>query len=179
MTIHAIRHLITPWNRQGLLQGNTDIALLENDAANKEIIDSLKPQLDAVAFDCVVVSPMLRAIQTAKLLGFETFQVDELVTEMSFRQYEGKPKAEMLEEMRGQWQADPMATVLSPELVQLHERIKGFLSKYGNLSQVLLISHGAYVRALNAHIKHGALDTMNQVEFGNGERMVLEWNSPS
>lgn len=177
MTIHAIRHLITPWNRRGLLQGNTDIALLQEDAENERIALRLKEQLAEASFDQVVVSPMKRAVQTAELLGYQDFIVDERVTEMSFMQYEGQPKADMLAEMNGKWQADPLSTVLGPELIRLEVRIKSFLAHYGGVDQVLLISHGAYVRALNAFINHGSLDSMNRIEFGNGERMILEWKS--
>ena len=176
MIIHAIRHLITPWNQQGLLQGRTDIELDLSDPKNAQLKDQLKGHLSGITFDQVVVSPMRRAVQTAIALGFPDHIIDSRVTEMSFGPYEGKPKSHMLEEMQGKWVSAPLQTVLKEELFNLEERIKQFLDHYGGVNSVLLISHGAYIRALRAYIQDGSIDNMNQIEFNNGELIQLNWH---
>ncbi len=67
-SILLIRHGQTDWNKQGLMQGSSDIPL--NDTGRKqarETAAALKAQ--KLAFDVVVSSPLSRAYETAQIIG--------------------------------------------------------------------------------------------------------------
>lgn len=169
MSITAIRHLITPWNEQTLLQGTTDIAADVRSEANQQLIHSLRTALDDMQFDRVLVSPMLRAQQTAKALGIAPFETNNLVTEMSFGAYEGQPKPKMLKELGSAWINDPKSTVLAESLNELETRVSQLWNQHEANEQWLIISHGAFIRALHAYANHGSIQRMNQIEVQNGE----------
>ena len=173
MSISAIRHLITPWNEQTLLQGSTDVAADVKSAKNLELIEELSAGLNGLSFDRVLVSPMQRAQQTARALGYTNFESTALVTEMSFGSYEGHPKAEMLRDLGKGWIEDPKSTVLGPELQKLEARIQSLMSTYASTERWLIISHGAFIRALWSYTNHGSIDRMNQIEVKNGELVNL------
>lgn len=172
MTIVAVRHLRTSWNQQGLLQGRTDIPLDSEDPSNHQLVAQLKDDLSSYHFDRVVVSPLMRAVQTAERLDFKDHQVDELVKEMSFGAWEGKPKGEMIEAFDGRWESDPMSTELATELKEMYDRVCGFVAGLGPNETVLLISHGAYIRAMKSHFETGSIDAMNRTFLDNGELYI-------
>jgi broad specificity phosphatase PhoE len=62
----CIRHGITDWNRLGRFQGLTDIPL--NDEGVSQATVAAR-RLQAVAFDRVVSSPLLRAAKTAEIIA--------------------------------------------------------------------------------------------------------------
>ncbi|MCO4805535.1 histidine phosphatase family protein [Salibacteraceae bacterium] len=167
MKLIAIRHLITLWNQKGLLQGRTDIEL-SDDPQNQILIDKLRGKLVDFKFDKVIVSPMVRAVQTAEGLGYSDIEIEPLVSEISFGRFEGKPKKEMMDTLGDAWINTPKTTELGPELADLEERVKLFLAGL-NGQTTLLISHGAYIRGLTSVVNLGSINQMNQMEFLNGE----------
>jgi broad specificity phosphatase PhoE len=167
MKLIAIRHLITPWNQKGLLQGRTDIEL-SDDPQNHILIEKLQTKLIDFKFDKVIVSPMARAVQTAEGLGYANFEIEPLVSEISFGRFEGKPKKEMMDTLGNAWINTPKATELGAELKDLETRVKLFLGGLKGQT-ILLISHGAYIRGLTSVVNLGNVDQMNQMEFLNGE----------
>ena len=171
MRIFAIRHLVTPWNEQGLLQGTTDIELINN-KKNNELSLALSSQLKEYSFDNVYVSPMKRAVQTAIRLEYTTHIVEPLVSEISFGRFEGTPKSEMMATLGDQWIQQPKNTELRPELEKLESRIKQFINAVQG-EDVLLISHGAYIRGLASVLDIGSIDKMNQMDLQNGELKVF------
>jgi len=173
--IYAIRHFITPWNAQGLLQGRSDISIDTSLKQNKDLAASIQAQIEDIQFDQVMVSPLNRAIETAQMLGISEFSVNPIIGEMSFGEYEGKPKLTMIKDFKGAWENNPMQTSLKPELIELEIRIKEFVTSMRNRdSNTLIISHGAYIRGLNSYVRFGSLDRMNQLEVNNGELLSID-----
>lgn len=173
--IHAIRHFVTPWNEAGLLQGLSDISLIEHSKDNEALAIQVQELLAPLSIDKVFVSPLKRAIETAQLLNITNYTLEPMVGEMSFGRFEGKPKMEMISAFNGKWETDPMATELQPELRELQARIEQFLSGLDKTEDYLLISHGAYIRAMKSMLESGDLAQMNSIEFQNGEMLSLEW----
>lgn len=85
-----IRHGHTDWNRQGRIQGRTDI-LLDPQAAADLAKLVLPPEW--LAAD-LVSSPLKRAVQTAELIGHPPRTVAAL-TEMDWGDWEGKKGLEL------------------------------------------------------------------------------------
>ena len=65
MNLYVVRHGETAWNKEGRVQGITDIPLTE-----KGISDALKLRdlVKSLNIDVVISSPLKRAIETAKLI---------------------------------------------------------------------------------------------------------------
>ena len=81
-----IRHGETDWNRQGLIQGETDIPLGEIGA--QEVRSwRLPPEFDDFRW---MSSPLLRARQTAEILSGQPPPTDPRLVEMSWGQWEGR-----------------------------------------------------------------------------------------
>ena len=79
--IYIIRHGKTAMNHANLLQGRSDIPLNEEGILQAQ---EAKEKLADVAFDAVYTSPLIRAVQTARILvpGLEPV-ADERLIEIS------------------------------------------------------------------------------------------------
>lgn len=109
MKIYMIRHGQTQWNASGRLQGQTDIALNEK---GRELAARVGTALKQIPFDRVISSPLIRSVETAKLVLRENtgragellraggkeagasqaespIAVDRRIQEISFGEYEG------------------------------------------------------------------------------------------
>lgn len=109
MKIYIIRHGQTQWNASGRLQGQTDIALNEK---GRELAARVGAALKQIPFDRVISSPLIRSVETAKLVLRENtgragellraggkeagasqaespIAVDRRIQEISFGEYEG------------------------------------------------------------------------------------------
>lgn len=81
-----IRHADTAWNRDGLVQGSTDIPL--DDVSHDEIGHWTLPR-EIIGFRWIA-SPLLRAVQTAELLSGHPPEIDVRLTEMAWGEWEGR-----------------------------------------------------------------------------------------
>ncbi len=80
-----IRHGVTAWNQQNRIQGRTDIALTA--AARADVAAWTVPDwLGDAGWFC---SPLLRAVQTARLLGAEALAIEPRLIEMNWGEWEG------------------------------------------------------------------------------------------
>jgi broad specificity phosphatase PhoE len=81
-----IRHGPTEWNETGRIQGRADIPLSE--AGRKKVCSwTLPPSFQSWACFC---SPLVRARETATLLGFDTPQIVNDLREMHWGDWEGQ-----------------------------------------------------------------------------------------
>src|ERR1035437_4802656 len=97
-TIYLVRHGKTNWNKQGLIQGHTDIPL--NIEGEKEV-EELAKELDSVKFDKAFSSDLLRAKKTAEIIAVEhklAVETTRALRERHFAHLEGKP-AKLLKEI--------------------------------------------------------------------------------
>lgn len=92
MTLVAfIRHGRTAWNVQGRIQGHTDTPLSADGIA--ELRRFQAPQI--LAGSHWHVSPLSRAIDTARILGPGAFRVEPRLIEMRWGDWEGETLADM------------------------------------------------------------------------------------
>ena len=88
MKLYILRHGETDYNNQGRFQGQNDISLNER---GKKQAEETKIKLKDIKFDKVFVSPLKRAIETAKIVVPDyNLEVDNRIIERSFGKLEGK-----------------------------------------------------------------------------------------
>ncbi|MBQ3273612.1 MAG: histidine phosphatase family protein [Solobacterium sp.] len=88
MRIYIIRHGETARNRQGVLQGRSDVPLNENGIRQAEQAGRWFRQHD-IRFAQAYASPLIRAVETARLAGGCDVITDERLIEMDYGPYEG------------------------------------------------------------------------------------------
>jgi broad specificity phosphatase PhoE len=158
--IYFIRHGETDWNRQGLIQGWTDIPLNERGHAQaKAVAQALIAVPDFSPDFYFVASPLLRARQTmgyiAEALALEPPQIaiDAAVQELGFGIWEGRPFWELKAspvypahpEERYNWRPEG-----GESYEDGHARMNAWLN---NLDRpTVVVAHGAIGRCLLAEI---------------------------
>ena len=101
MELYIVRHGRTEWNAKGLIQGISDIPLLEE---GREMARQTARGLKTVSLDAVYASPLSRAFETAEILvegrNLE-IRKDQRLREMDFGIYEGEDYVRDSELLRG------------------------------------------------------------------------------
>ncbi len=93
--LYLMRHGVTGWNREGRIQGQSDIALAEDGARRMR-----RWQLpDAVRNGQWHVSPLLRARQSATCLGVAHYCLAPALVEMDWGRWSGRKLAELRAEL--------------------------------------------------------------------------------
>jgi len=176
MQITLIRHLPTEWNKKTWLQGKRDIELasitgdLRNGIAeNRKRLRSLSP------FDIVLASTLKRTHQTAQLYGYQ-YEIEALLDELDFGEFEGLPKKRLVEKHGKTWLENPTELVLGESLKHFEERISLFLDKYKNYLNILVFGHGAWIRAMISYLEYGDINSMNKITVGNNACFTLAFN---
>lgn len=155
MVVYFIRHGETDFNKQGLIQGMSDIPLNDKGIHQAGIAaEWFKEQ--QITFDQVFSSPLVRARKTAAIVSgraFEAVLPDARIREMDFGVDEGKPYP-MIKDL-----FDAPEAYQPPEgaesIQELQERTQLFLNMLAELSEkdesvqtVLAASHGAALRGV-------------------------------
>lgn len=169
MEIYIIRHGQTVWNKEGKLQGATDIML------NEEGIKIAKETgigMKDIPFDKIYSSPLTRAYDTACYIrGDRDIDIvkDDRIREICFGSLEGKIFEEMLPEEKSRcniffqrphlYVPDEKGETLN----QLLERGAGFMrdeieNKEKIYNRIMIIAHGAMNKALMTYIKGNSPD---------------------
>ena len=96
--LYLVRHGETEWSKSGQHTSVTDLDLTPRGV---EQAQSLRDRLDPADFDLVLCSPRLRAQRTARLAGFEDFEVEPDLAEWAYGDYEGMTSAQIQERHPG------------------------------------------------------------------------------
>ncbi len=143
-----LRHGMTDWNAQKILQGHSDIPLSQR--GRRQVASwTLAPQYHTYDWVC---SPLQRARETAQLLGFDA-RIEPALIEMSWGDWEGQNFAQLRRDL-GQEMLDNFAQGLdfrpvngeSPREVQT--RLKPWLA--GLTRPTVAVCHRGVVQALHA-----------------------------
>lgn len=155
-TFYLIRHGQTDWNIENKLQGQIDIPLNETGIMQ---INALADRLAEkhLRIDLIVTSPLIRAVQSARIIAEKTGYEKEIVTdpgfiERSFGLLEGAIWVPGLNFDDPKYQVEPAD--------QLRARAKEALDRYldcGDL-HVLVVSHGAMLAAVRHVLSEGKID---------------------
>jgi len=147
-----VRHGATTWNERGLCLGRRDIPLSGTGRRQAELLGRA---LKGERFDRVFASPLLRAIETARLLGHEPEVLEDL-TEIDRGAWEGLLPGEIearYARLHARWYEDPRGLAMPDgepfdDLWERAGRVLAFLGKAGGL--VLAVGHKALNRVVIA-----------------------------
>lgn len=172
MKLYIARHGQTELNKKHVLQGNTDSPLTD---IGVEGAERLRDALRDIDFDLVLTSTLGRAIRTTEIIldgRQEEIIQTPAVGEMTFGVWQGKTKEEICtsaeeEERYINYFRHPEKYIPvegGESYQQILDRSAGFLSemlKYAEANpdaNVLLVSHGAFIKAFMAVIKGVAIE---------------------
>lgn len=152
MRIFLVRHGQTDWNVKKLMQGRTDIQL--NDTGIAQALD-VKEKLKNKNIDICFSSPLSRAFLTAKIITDLDIILDERLIERDAGNLEGKDSK--LYKTINYYDFKSNSNEYGVENVKnLFARATNFLNeikeKYYDKT-ILIVSHGATIRALHFVIK--------------------------
>lgn len=134
-----IRHAQTPWNRDGLTMGQTDIAL--SDVGLSQAHDAAM-LLGRHPIGHIVCSPLKRCIDTIEPFRFGQkikFEIDEGWMERGWGIFEGQPKS-----ARG----DERAPTGGETASDFTSRIQGSVARLPANNLILVVSHSGVFREL-------------------------------
>jgi uncharacterized phosphatase len=139
-----IRHGQTDWNRDGLLQGSSDIPL--NDTGRAQASDALMT-VRSRPWDVVVSSPLSRARETAQIiadgLGIQLGPAYDGLVERDYGALEGTPSSDAIErwpdrDYPGAESLDSVATRGAESLARIADDYPG--------ASALVVCHGTIIR---------------------------------
>lgn len=183
-----LRHGETEWSRDGRHTSTTDVPLTD---AGVEQATAVRPVTRGWAFALVVVSPMARARDTARLAGLDDgrVEVSRDLCEWDYGEYEGRTTADICAERPG-WSlwADGAPGGESP--AQVAARVDRVIARCRAADgDVCLVAHAHVLRVLAARwIGLGAADgarlrldtgTWSALGYERETPVVLRWNVPA
>ncbi len=148
----VLRHGLTAWNQQGRIQGHHDEPLC---GAGRRQLRGMRLPRGLRTLPCHS-SPLLRARQTARLLGLRTVTNEPALREMHWGAWEGERVVE-LRQRHGEAMRQNEALGLeflppggeSPR--QLGKRLQPWLTRIGHLTRpCVIVTHKGVIRVLLA-----------------------------
>jgi probable phosphoglycerate mutase len=140
-----VRHADTDWTMSGRHTGRSDIPL---NATGRERAAALTDRLAGRAFAAVWSSPLSRALETARLAGFEPVLHAELV-EWDYGDYEGLTGAQ-IRAQRPDWDMWRDGCPGGEQAADVGARADAMLALLPAEGDVLAFAHGHMLRVLTA-----------------------------
>ncbi len=169
-----IRHGQTDWNRDGLLQGSSDIPL--NDTGRAQARDALMT-LRSRPWDVVVSSPLVRARETAQIiadgLSIELGRACPGLVERDYGELEGTPSSEAIErwpdrDYPGAESLDAVATRGAEALALVADAHPG--------AAVLIVCHGTIIRYTLARLAGRPVPGIDNGSVSMVRRSAIGWD---
>ena len=184
MEVVLVRHGETEWSRTGRHTGRTDMPLTEEGERQARAVGAA---LRGRKFALVLSSPLLRALDTARLAGFEPEVRDDLA-EWDYGEYDGVTTPEIREQVPD-WTIWRYGALGGESVEQLGARADRVVEELlGAEGDVLAFSHGHFLRVLTARwlglsaaegrlfaLDSGKLSTLG---FEREQRVIRSWNVP-
>ena len=167
-----IRHGQSTYNAEGRLQGQADPPL--SDAGRAEA-ERLKPFLPR--FEQVVTSDLVRASETAAILGYPEARRDVRWREIDVGEWSGRSIPQLRDQWDASWRGGSVTPPGGETWAQLQARVGGAVDELVAAGgDWLVICHGGVVRAAIAHVT-GA-DATRIAGPANASATVLRIGSP-
>lgn len=169
MKIVLVRHGKTEYNEKAILQGKSNIPLSDNGGRD---CYQLKEKLKGTDFDICFTSPLIRTVETAMILVGDRvlIRVDKRLEERNLGDLEGKSVE--LYDSKKYWDYQLNCKENNVEPIQdLLKRCESFLNElerdYNN-QKILVVAHGAVIKALYHLIKKTDLNSdLSKVKIEN------------
>lgn len=177
--LYLVRHGETVWNKEGRYYGHADIGLSED---GRKQAKELGIYFRQIKFDKVIVSPLIRAVDTAKELTDVVLHEDERLMEQNFGLFEGKTYQELKDEFSNEltrWNEDYQNYCLpnGESFTMVRKRVEEFAQDlWKEQGRVLLVAHkGTFGHLLASLLKMPPEGYWNFVfEQGTYTKIALE-----
>jgi len=175
--LYLVRHGQTEWSRARRHTGRTDVPL---NRAGEDEARALGVRLAGERFDRVFSSPLSRAMDTARLAGFDRrAEQSDALLEFDYGKYEGLTTPEIRAERPG-WDLFRDGCPGGETVEAVAERARPLLASCTDADEdVLLISHGHLIRILAASYLGLPLDAARHLFLGTASVSVVgrehEW----
>ncbi|MFZ3115358.1 MAG: histidine phosphatase family protein [Syntrophales bacterium] len=185
MELTLVRHGETLWNKEGRVQGSSDIELSDIglSQARRLAFSSQGPNIKTI-----YSSPMKRAHQTAQIINRMhnvPIYLEPGLLEMDQGDFEGLTFKELIENEKDflqQWKDDP-ASVTMPNgesLVELQKRawsvVANIIDKAEN---ALITSHGLTIAVILCKINNTSLSQFRKFSVGTASKTVVSFKNGS
>jgi len=170
-----VRHGETEWSRDGRHTGRTDVPLTQEGEKRARFLSQRLRRL-GIAPLRVLSSPRTRAVETARLAGFEMPEVTHLLVEVDYGEYEGRTSAEIRAERPG-WDLFTDGTPSGESLAEASARCQRLLDDIApeeGGGDVLLFAHGHILRVLAATYLGLAPDQARCLAFDASAVSILD-----
>lgn len=173
MNIYLMRHGETDWNKEGRIQGHTDIPL--NQHGRIQIAQTAAGLADICPdIDLILCSPLWRARESAQIaaerLHYPKDKIIEepLLIERSFGEAEGLTAAEREKKYPNYQYSDigyqfPGMESLEDLMERAHSVIKMIIDTYKDKNNILVASHGAILYAIISAVTNGKIEYAGNV----------------
>jgi broad specificity phosphatase PhoE len=144
-----VRHGETEWSRDGRHTGRTDVPLTREGEKHARFLSQRLRRLGVEPLR-VLSSPRQRAIETARLAGFEMPEITHLLAEVDYGEYEGRTSADIRADRPG-WDLFTDGTPGGESLSDAADRCQRLLEDIDpedGRGDVLLFAHGHILRVL-------------------------------
>jgi probable phosphoglycerate mutase len=182
-----VRHGQTEWSRDGKHTGRSDVPLTPEGERQARFLGLRLERLGVHPLR-VLSSPRERALETARLAGFEMPEVTHLLAEVDYGEYEGRTSAEIRGE-RPEWdlfrEGTPGGETLEHAADRCARLLEDVVPEAGE-GDVVLFAHGHILRVLAVtylgvapeEARHFALDTASISILGHEHwwRAIRVWN---
>lgn len=167
MNIYLLRHGETDWNKEGRIQGHTDIPL--NQKGRIQIAQTIKGLAGICSdMDLIICSPLLRARESAKIAAENLhYPIDRIVEEAMliercFGEAEGLTAAEREEKYPNYHYSDisyhfPGMESFEELLKRADNVFKTIVDTYKDKENILAVSHGAILAAIITAVTDGRI----------------------
>ena len=182
-----VRHGDTEWSRSGQHTSRTDLPLLDDGRAAAE---ALGRRVAARSFALVLASPMIRALDTARLAGLaRTVEITDDLRELGYGSYEGLTTAEIRAERPG-WDLWKAGAPDGEPLAEASARADRVIARAASAGgDVVLFGHGHILRIIGVRwlglapemAASLALNTAALCDLGfeRERRVIWLWNDTS
>lgn len=184
-----VRHGETAWSLSGAHTSYTDIPLTDR---GRERAEALRTYLAPIDFTAILVSPRLRAQETARIAGFgDRMQVEDGLQEWNYGESEGKTTKQMRAQYNDpEWSVWTRPIVDGEPVEHVGERADGVIARAlelaGATGKVALFAHAHILRILAARwvglpatggrlfaLGTGAVSVLG---FERETRVIVHWN---
>ncbi len=179
MQLILIRHGETLWNKEGRVQGTSDVEL---SAAGKKQAELLALSLKDHPLETIHASPLKRARQTAEIInGFhhKDIQIHRGLMEMDQGDFEGFSFKKLMvgeKEFLKKWVTDPVSVKMpnGESLSELQERAwRAMEVIIGKSQNALVVSHNFTIAAILCRIRKISLSEFRSTCVGTASKTIV------